>query len=439
MTRCNRATITTIATMGTIISLNVTGTIGFAPSASNRGNFGIFVPQTQSVPIAPTQQLSMAVLDDPNDRDFDWDSNERRRMDSNAASTSASSSTNTNTGTTDTDTSRSNKAMKFPNGASPILPIEDEEIDFSSQPPLSKERTERIEREKQARSRFIHGDELVDLRKYMHNLRADLIDAREKQDTTRIRDLTSALHESQNMDAEQVYLTALKNAESAERNGHLDEAKEYHEEAMLARQCLPQFQLGGLWVGKYGDHGYEMVNVTYVGDTLVATKITGDQNVPKGEITFTADLHPKEASTEEEDLEPIELSDVAAKQWGHKYLPRYVGQGQAADDGFINSQWMDGQLILVGEYFSFAWIPLGHQIFFGRPSAELTLKMLKQSKMSDFGAVDQGSPNPLAEMRAFAQRCFEETELMLFDDDADGELCFLTDDENYFCQEGCFE
>jgi hypothetical protein len=65
--------------------------------------------------------------------------------------------------------------------------------------------------------------------------------------------------------------------------------------------------------------------------------------------------------------------------------------------------------------------------------------MLKQSKMSDYGATDVGSPNAVAEQRAVAQRCFQETELMLFDDEADGELCFLEDDDDYFYQDGCFE
>jgi len=93
----------------------------------------------------------------------------------------------------------------------------------------------------------------------------------------------------------------------------------------------------------------------------------------------------------------------------------------------------------VGEYFSFAWIPLGHQIFFGRPSAELTLRMLKQSKLVDFGAgVDPKSDNGVAEMRLLAQRCFEETE-MLIDDDVDGEVSFDSSDGCYFSQEGCFQ
>ena len=315
-----------------------------------------------------------------------------------------------------------------------ILPIEDDD-----QSSFSSGRLDRIKLEDDAMKLYLHGDELIELRKYIINLEAELEVAADEKDTESIQHITRALQESKAMDAEHCYMIALENLKIAEKNGNQDEASEYRKAALLARSCLPQFQLNGLWVGKYGDHGYEMVNVTYVGgelgNTLVASKITGDKNVPKGEITFTADLQPKAKGS----LDPIELSTAAAKQWGHQHLPRFPGQGQVAAEGFVNQQWMDGQLILVGEYFSFAWLPIGHQIFFGRPSAELTLKMLKQSKMSDYGAIDAGSPNVVAEQRAFAQRCFQETELMLFDDEADGELCFLMDDDDYFCQDGCFE
>jgi hypothetical protein len=299
----------------------------------------------------------------------------------------------------------------------------------------SPRRISRIEQEEQVKSKFLHGDELIELRMYMDNLKLDLQLAREEKDMNRLKDLSQALHESQNLDAEFVYANCMEMAKGASSE---EEAKEWKREADEARKCLPQFNLQGLWVGKYGDHGYEMVNVTYVEDTLIATKVTGDKNVPKGEITFTANLHPEANGREE--LDPIELSDIASKQWGHRHLPRFPGEGQVAAEGFVNQQWMDGQLILVGEYFSFAWIPLGHQIFFGRPSAELTLKMLKQSKMADFGAVDKGSPNLYAEMRAHAQKCFEETEILMDDEEnADGELCFMMDDEDYFCQDGVFE
>jgi hypothetical protein len=327
---------------------------------------------------------------------------------------------------------RQQEEKPSPSSSSPetttnFLPLE-------SHPP-SPQRLSRIEQEAKAKSRFLHGDELIELRKYITNLEVDLLMAKDERDMGRIKDLTKALYESQNMDAEYVYAHCMEMADSVD---HEEEKIEWIKDASEARECLPHFNLQGLWVGKYGDHGYEMVNVTYVGDTLIATKVTGDKNVPKGEITFTADLHPQARGRDE--LDPIELSDIASKQWGHKHLPRFPGQGQVAAEGFVNQQWMDGQLILVGEYFSFAWIPIGHQIFFGRPSAELTLKMLKQSKMADFGAVDKGSPNVVAEMRAHAQKCLEETEL-IGDDDmyVDGELCFLMDDDNYFCQDGVFE
>jgi len=313
-------------------------------------------------------------------------------------------------------------------------------LPLESDPP-SPQRLSRIRKEAETKSKFVHGDELIEIRKYVQNIKADLKSAKETNDNSRIQDLTKALYDSQNLDAEYVYMNCLDLAKLHKEDNRDDKAEEYMKEALEARECLPQFNLQGLWVGKYGDHGYEMINVTYAGDTLIATKVTGDKNVPKCKITFSADLHPH--AKEREQLEPIELSDVASKQWGHKYLPRFPGLGQVASEGFVNQQWMEGQLILVGEYFSFAWIPIGHQIFFGRPSAELTLKMLKQSKMVDFGAnVDhQGSPNALAEMRAYVAKCFEETENVI-DDELyvdDGELCFMMDDESYFCQDGCFE
>lgn len=113
-----------------------------------------------------------------------------------------------------------------------------------------------------------------------------------------------------------------------------------------------------------------MINVTYSGDTLVAYKVTGDANIPRGEISFTADLSPNNPNLPHgpTSLEPIQLSEASAKKWGTKRLPRFPGHGHAAEPGFINHQFMEGQLVVIGEgnYFSFAWVPLEHQIFFGR-------------------------------------------------------------------------
>jgi len=163
-----------------------------------------------------------------------------------------------------------------------------------------------------------------------------------------------------------------------------------------------------------------MINVTYSGDTLIAYKVTGDKNVPLGEITFQADLSPVppkrigEKIQVKKALQPIVLTDKAAQKWGTKELPRHIGLGQVAEDGFKNNQWMEGQLIVIGqEYFSFAWVPIEHQIFFGRPSPELALKMLRNSGATSLKGKTWEDP-PTAEddvgiLKDFAAHCFELT------------------------------
>lgn len=266
-------------------------------------------------------------------------------------------------------------------------------------------------------SRFEHGDDLMELRKRIEDMKQELQDARNDGDLSRMSKLKSEITEAQRKDAELMYKLAMERCGRAEEQGLPEEAEKYENEAMAARSVLPQYNIEGLWVGKYGDHGYEMINVTYVEDTIIAYKVTGDKNVPRGEVTFTVDLSPKALS--EAGLEPIELAEDASSQWGTKHLPRFPGKGQVAAEGFVNSQWIEGQLIIVGDYFSFAWTPLGHQIFFGRPSPELTLKMLRESQMKELQA-GPGELKDVAKMRAFALRCWEETEILESDLETEG-------------------
>lgn len=167
-----------------------------------------------------------------------------------------------------------------------------------------------------------------------------------------------------------------------------------------------------------------MINVTYVGDTLIANKVTGHSTVPSGEISFQANLSP---FAQQEELEPIELGEEAAQQWECKYLPRFGGTGQVASHGFTNRQVVPGQLIMVKDYFSFAWIPLGHQVFFGRPSAELALKMMQEA-------------SPQSRERAHLQRCMEETISLQEEEEQDDEEYFYSPNQaDYYNQDGCFE
>jgi hypothetical protein len=293
---------------------------------------------------------------------------------------------------------------------------------------MSETRRLRYELEEQAKTRFVSGDELHMLRQEVLVLRKQLEQARKKGATSKVHELERKILNAQGADAEFVYSVSKERMAIALEAGLKEEAKQWEQEAMIARSVLPQFNLEGLWVGKYSEHGFEMINVTYVGDTLVAHKVTGKKNVPKGQVTFQVDLSLGPSSSSQK-LEPIELGEGAAKQWGSKFLHRFGGKGQVAAEGFRNSQWMDGHLILVNEYFSFAWLPIGHQVFFGRPSPELTLKLLRDSKY--------GNSND--KIREYLTKCMEETESLEDEMEVQDSPFHSHDQQDYYNQEGCFE
>jgi Cyclin D1 binding domain len=321
------------------------------------------------------------------------------------------------------------------------------QLEFQDLEPLeeSAARRLRVERDLRNQQQFVaFGDALWDLRAEMDALTRQLASTHMRHHAKRaVRQEASALRTRlaslQQRDPEMVYARSVQLLTMAHREGRFDEAERYATAAANARSCLPQFNLDGLWVGKYGPR-YELINITYVGDTLIAEKVTGMGNVPRGEISFQVDLCPLRqafkpqrhspfstsstgtpsttasiASTNDRldsgasswlsplsGLEPILLTEKAAKKWGTRQLPRYSGLGQVAEAGYTNRQWLAGQLIIIsgataaattsntdspdnraaaatpsGEYFSFAWLPIEQQIFFGRPSPELALQMLR--------------------------------------------------------------
>lgn len=339
--------------------------------------------------------------------------------------------------------------------------------DDSSSSSSSSHFASNYQRHLQYKNKFVSGDELHRLRHQVLALRLELQEARrslrqyedseilEDEDVMeyrhtrhyheqRVHELEQAIMKTQQVDAEFVYTVSLQRQELAEQVGNLLEAARHFENAMEARAALPQFNLEGLWVGKYSEDGYEMINVTYQGDVLVAEKVTGTKNVPKGQATFRVDLSPKpfvSASAgkaqqpqqpHEQILSPIELGDSAARQWGCKYLQRFAGQGQVAAEGYHDSQWVDGQLIMVNEYFSFAWLPIGHQVFFGRPTPELILKLMKDEQKKEVGDCSA---------RAFLERCWEETEYIEDDIEVNNEGAMMdsSSDCSYYYEEGCFQ
>jgi len=113
----------------------------------------------------------------------------------------------------------------------------------------------------------------------------------------------------------------------------------------LAYSRLPPSQatktdpLSGLFIGAFGPHGPEIVQVTRTNkkdgeEWVVATKLTGDVNVPAGKISFKAKVG-RAARLSISEAYPPELGVVA----------RYKGQGMVAKEGYKHPKWVDGELL----------------------------------------------------------------------------------------------
>jgi len=252
-----------------------------------------------------------------------------------------------------------------------------------------------------------------------------------------IEGLKNQLRQTESRDPNHVYGSEIEAMEKSLHEGRIEEARIHRQEAISARNCLPQFNFEGLWIGKYGDHGFEMINITYVGDIMIAKKVTGDKNVPAGEITFQVDLSPPPTLSDSslrpvsKPLENIILSEDAAKRWGTSQIARYQGLGQVAEEGFASHQWVDGQMVIINEeYFSFSWMPMNHQIFFGRPSPELSLKMLRESRSHRQPTIEDDFDT----LKEHVTRCFEVTTADFDDEKVDGKdnpfSCIYHDDDD---------
>lgn len=103
----------------------------------------------------------------------------------------------------------------------------------------------------------------------------------------------------------------------------------------------------GFYIGKFGPHGLELLHLSRqiekdTGREFVeAKKVTGDPNVPAGEVTFWAYIGP-EAKTSLAGRYPEEYEIQSV----------FSGKGRVAGAGFKDPRWVDGDLLVFEDWSS---------------------------------------------------------------------------------------
>ena len=105
----------------------------------------------------------------------------------------------------------------------------------------------------------------------------------------------------------------------------------------------------GIYYANYGVHGVELLKLErqrladdmgVFDEYVVGTKLTGDPNVPTGEISFKACISQRN-----------KVSGSAARLHYPEELQVksiYKGEGQTASEGFVDPNWVDGDLLVLG-------------------------------------------------------------------------------------------
>lgn len=143
-------------------------------------------------------------------------------------------------------------------------------------------------------------------------------------------------------------------------------------------------------------HGSELVNVTYSGDTLVASRLKHPDSV-----FFQANLSPREYSKQKGDLGSIRLDNAATTKWGVDKLDRYPGEGlDALNKNPSKADPIEGNLIMFDGYFSFLWIPTRQHVFFSKPKGNRIFELLRDVISEE---------DELHNMRDHIGRCFDKS------------------------------
>lgn len=162
---------------------------------------------------------------------------------------------------------------------------------------------------------FAPEADLPGLRRDVAVLERDLSDAIAKEDFSQACVLRDRAREMRTRDPQHRLTVLWKALQKAIAIENYRAAAKLHDELLFVKRHVPQYQLAGLWRGLYPRHGEETIRVRYDSEDpnkLLATKITGDANVPRGQITFTANVLTMLSSSPRRKVRPAIAS---ARHW----------------------------------------------------------------------------------------------------------------------------
>mmetsp|Transcript_11189 Transcript_11189/g.20203 ORF Transcript_11189/g.20203 Transcript_11189/m.20203 type:complete len:299 (-) Transcript_11189:1080-1976(-) len=214
----------------------------------------------------------------------------------------------------------------------------------------------------------VDSDELRELRMTYKLVSAQLNRAIEEErymDAARARDRLAELRARDPLMRHEDLSAQLKSALQAE-NYRL--CASLRDEIREVQVRLPQYMLQGKWGGVYGASGVQHIEIRVEDSELIAEKITGDSNVPAGQLTFKADvsfdgmIEPPKAGSK-----PDPIATALSQFANLKVKQRFMGSGQVANPGFTRPHWVPGELIVFEEdVIAFVWKSLSFMVVFER-------------------------------------------------------------------------
>lgn len=158
--------------------------------------------------------------------------------------------------TSDQSWSKSALSVSFSSNNADEVPERDNpnrHTEFNNLEPIeeSSTRRERMQRDQKLNRQFVsYGDDLWTLRKVMNRLSRKLIDAINGGFHEKEEEVRDQLREVEKQDPELQYGLELQKIRTAKLEGRPLDAEYHSQKAMAARDCVPVYNLEGLWVGK---------------------------------------------------------------------------------------------------------------------------------------------------------------------------------------------